>query len=93
MKRVKINTPYDPEIQVPAAVDKARKQAELDALLAYSDKLADMYEEQSKDKTSSAFVDKNLFGDGLVLFDRRYEVVVYKYRRSVRGDLVAKYDK
>ena len=91
MKRININTPFNPEIQVPMAIDKARKQEELDNLLSKSDMLAHAYFEAIKNKNSIAFADKQMSKFGLVLFDRGYEVVTYKYSGGVR-DFVAQYE-
>lgn len=91
MKRVKINTPYDPAIQVPKAIFQEQKQQELDDLLRCSDKLAEDYFKERKDINSIAFKDKQLSSHGLVLFDRGYEVVTYRYVAGTR-DFVAQYE-
>ena len=91
MKRVQINTPYDPTIQVPSAIVPEMKQQELDDLLRRSDKLAEDYFKERKNPNSIAFKDKQLSAHGLVLFDRGYEVVTYRYFRGGR-DFVAQYE-
>lgn len=91
MKRVKINTPYDPAIQVPSAIWKEQKQKELDDLLNRSDKLAEDYFKARKNPNSIAFKDKQLSAHGLVLFDRGYEIVTYRYVAGTR-DFVAQYE-
>ena len=91
MKRVKINTPYDPAIQVQFAIDKEIKQQELDALLKASDKLVSDYIEMRKNQESIAFKDKQLSRYGLVLFDRGHEIVTYRYTSGTR-DFVAQYE-
>jgi len=90
MKRVKINTPYDPAIQVPKALDKELKQQELDSLLNNCDAVVREY--LTKGENSVAKKDKQLVHGNLVLFDHDYEIVVYRYAGGTK-EWVAQYDR
>ena len=79
---MKINTPYDPKIQVPTAYDKVEKAAQLDSLIKSCIVLYDEY--LAADSASAAKKDKQLRGGNLVLFEKIKSYLVYRYTRSGR---------
>ncbi len=92
MKRIKINTTYDPAIQGDKAIDKELKIKQLTTLLNNCDSLANEYEKESLDKNTIEFKDKQLAKNGLVIFDRGYEIVVYRMYPGGK-DFVAQYER
>ena len=85
----KINTPYDPAVQVPCAIDKEIKQKQLDMLLKFADILLKNY---LKSNDYSVKKDKQLSQYGLVIFEKNDSYLVYRYTSAGR-DWIVEYKK